>query len=81
MAGERIDYTGAAVEAARSVLIELTHFLGEYRNNIILEPMVGIEPTTYGLCIHLWHFTTTAQTDMTTALPLNKPAFTVVLCI
>ena len=27
MAGERIDYTAAAVEAARSVLIELTHIL------------------------------------------------------
>ena len=36
MAGERIDYTAAAVEAARSVLIELTHVLGEYRNAIVL---------------------------------------------
>ena len=36
MAGERIDYTVAAVEAARSVLIELTHILGEYRNDVVL---------------------------------------------
>ncbi|MEI6396098.1 MAG: hypothetical protein WCT12_33960 [Verrucomicrobiota bacterium] len=33
MAGERIDYTAAAVEAARSVLIELTHILGEWRSS------------------------------------------------
>ena len=36
MAGERIDYTAAAVEAARSVLIELTHILGEYRDDMVL---------------------------------------------
>ena len=36
MAGERIDYTAAAVDAARSVLIELTHILGEYRDGMVL---------------------------------------------
>jgi hypothetical protein len=36
MAGERIDYTAAAVEAARSVLIELVHILGEYRDDMVL---------------------------------------------
>ena len=36
MAGERIDYTAAAVEAARSVLIELAHILGEYRDDMVL---------------------------------------------
>jgi hypothetical protein len=30
------DYTAEAVEAAKSVLIELTHLLGEYRDNIVL---------------------------------------------
>ena len=29
MAGERIDYTAAAEAAARSVLLELPHILGE----------------------------------------------------
>ena len=32
----RRDYTADAVEAAKSVLIELTHLLGEYRDNIVL---------------------------------------------
>jgi hypothetical protein len=32
----RRDYTAEAVEAARSVLIELTHLLGEYRDDIVL---------------------------------------------
>ena len=32
----RRDYIATAVEAARSVLLELTHLLGEYRNDIVL---------------------------------------------
>lgn len=36
MAGERIDYTAAAVDAAKSVLIELMHILGEYRDDMVL---------------------------------------------
>lgn len=32
----RRDYTAQAVEAAKSVLIELTHLLGEYRDHIVL---------------------------------------------
>lgn len=36
MAGERIDYTNAAVDAAKSVLIELMHILGEYRDDMVL---------------------------------------------
>ena len=36
MAGERIDCTAAAVDAAKSVLIELTHILGEYRDDRVL---------------------------------------------
>lgn len=32
----RRDYTAEAVEAAKSVLIELTHLLGEYRDSIVL---------------------------------------------
>jgi predicted nucleotidyltransferase len=36
MVKERIDYTAAAVDAAKSVLIELTHILGGYRENIVL---------------------------------------------
>ena len=32
----RRDYTAEAVAAAKSVLIELTHLLGEYRDNIVL---------------------------------------------
>ncbi|MGH9391704.1 MAG: hypothetical protein ACRD1Z_19055 [Vicinamibacteria bacterium] len=35
MVGRR-DYRGEAVAAARSVLVELTHLLGEYRNQIVL---------------------------------------------
>jgi hypothetical protein len=31
----RRDYTARAVEAAKSVLIELTHLLGEYRDHIV----------------------------------------------
>jgi hypothetical protein len=36
MVKERIDYTEAAVAAAKSVLIELTHILGEYHEDIVL---------------------------------------------
>ncbi len=36
MAKERVDYTEDAVDAAKSVLIELTHILGEYREDIVL---------------------------------------------
>ncbi len=36
MAGEYLDYTAEAVEAARSVLIELTRILGEYRDDMVL---------------------------------------------
>jgi hypothetical protein len=36
MADERVDYTTDAVEAARSVIIELVHILGEYRDNMVL---------------------------------------------
>lgn len=36
MATSRIDYTAEAVEAARSVLLELNHLLGEYRDAIVL---------------------------------------------
>ena len=32
----RRNYTAEAVKAAKSVLIELTHLLGEYRDNIVL---------------------------------------------
>jgi len=32
----RRDYTAGAVKAAKSVMIELTHLLGEYRDNIVL---------------------------------------------
>lgn len=32
----RRDYTTEKVEAAKSVMIELTHLLGEYRDNIVL---------------------------------------------
>ncbi len=32
----RRDYSAEAVRAARSVLIELTHLLGEYRDNVVL---------------------------------------------
>jgi len=32
----RNDYTADAVEAARSVLVELVHLLGEYRDDIVL---------------------------------------------
>jgi hypothetical protein len=32
----RRDYTAEVVEAAKSVLIELTHLLGEYRDSIVL---------------------------------------------
>ena len=32
----RRDYTEEAVEAARSVLVEVLHLLGEYRDNIVL---------------------------------------------
>ena len=34
-----------------------------------MEPMAGIEPATDGLRIRYWHFTTTAQTCTTPALP------------
>ena len=36
MAEERLDYTAAAVDAAKSVLIELMHILGEYRDDMVL---------------------------------------------
>src|SRR5688572_13691496 len=36
MVRDRIDYTAAAVDAAKSVLIEVTHILGEYRDDIVL---------------------------------------------
>ena len=36
MAAKRTDYTADAVAAARSVLIELNHLLGEYRDDIIV---------------------------------------------
>lgn len=36
MVDERVDYTTDAVEAARSVIIELVHILGEYRDNMVL---------------------------------------------
>lgn len=36
MATSRVDYTADAVEAARSVLLELSHLLGEYRDDIVL---------------------------------------------
>lgn len=36
MAITRIDYTAEAVEAARSVMIELTHLLAEYRDGIVI---------------------------------------------
>ena len=32
----RTDYTADAVAAARSVLLELTHLLGEYRNDVVV---------------------------------------------
>ena len=32
----RRDYTAEAVEAAKSVLVELVHLLGEYRDDIVL---------------------------------------------
>ena len=32
----RRDYTAEGVEAARSVLIELVHLLGEYKDDIVL---------------------------------------------
>jgi tRNA nucleotidyltransferase/poly(A) polymerase len=33
---KRTDYTAEAVEAARIVLLELTHLLGEYRDSIVI---------------------------------------------
>jgi hypothetical protein len=36
MARESVDYTAAAVEAARSVLIEMTRILGQYRDQMVL---------------------------------------------
>ena len=33
---KRSDYTARAVEAARSVLLELGHVLGQYRQHIVL---------------------------------------------
>ena len=36
MAITRIDYSAETVSAARSVLLELTHLLGEYRNQIVV---------------------------------------------
>jgi hypothetical protein len=55
MAGERIDYTAAAVEAAKSVLIELMHILGEYRDDMVLVggwiPDLLIPTSSTGTCI------------------------------
>ncbi len=34
MADERVDYTADAVKAAKSVMIELVHILGEYRDSV-----------------------------------------------
>ena len=36
MVARRTDYTADAVKAARSVLLELTHLLGEYRDDIVV---------------------------------------------
>jgi hypothetical protein len=36
MAKHRLDYTEGAVEAAKTVLIELTHLLSEYRDDVVL---------------------------------------------
>lgn len=36
MAIGRTEYTAAAVAAARSVLLELTHLLGQYRDDIVV---------------------------------------------
>ncbi|HEX2988954.1 MAG TPA: hypothetical protein VHS06_12405 [Chloroflexota bacterium] len=36
MATSRVDYTAQAVEASRSVLLELCHLLGEYRDDIVV---------------------------------------------
>jgi hypothetical protein len=36
MAIGRTDYTADAVAAARSVLLELTHLLGQYRDDIVV---------------------------------------------
>ncbi|MGK5084914.1 hypothetical protein WDW37_16625 [Bdellovibrionota bacterium FG-1] len=36
MVVKRTDYNEDAVTAAKSVLIELTHVLGQYRDNIVL---------------------------------------------
>ncbi|MDB6037509.1 MAG: hypothetical protein JWM99_1350 [Verrucomicrobiales bacterium] len=36
MAGDRIDYSATAVDAAKSVLIELMHILAEYRDDMVL---------------------------------------------
>jgi len=60
----RRDYTAEAVEAAKSVLIELTHLLGEYRDNIVLiggwvpELLIPQKPRplksmTFGACLRI----------------------------
>lgn len=36
MVTRRTDYTAGAVEAARSVLLELSHLLGEYQNSVVI---------------------------------------------
>ena len=36
MVAKRVDYTAAAVEAARSVLLELTRLLGEYQEEMVI---------------------------------------------
>ena len=38
----RRNYTAQAVEAAKSVLIELTHLLGKYRDHIVLFGCLGL---------------------------------------
>lgn len=54
----RRDYTAEAVEAAKSVLIELTHLLGEYRDNIyycLLAYPEGIDALVEEFRPHLSH--------------------------
>ncbi len=36
MVTKRTDYTAEAVEAARSVMLELTRLLGEYRDGMVI---------------------------------------------
>jgi hypothetical protein len=45
MVTKRTDYTADAVEAARSVMLELTRLLGEYQEGIVI---VGGNPSDRG---------------------------------